>query len=90
MKNLYVGITPVVGLPRLWAELESRKRILVNEGKIIFPDRWLVPGDAQNFHDRLKNNPDAAKFGRVYVVTHQPYVLGSCLREQVWIIRKQS
>lgn len=54
----------------------------------IFPDRWLVPAQAQAFFHHLVQNPDASKFGRVYVVTHQPYVVGDCRKEQVRIVRK--
>lgn len=56
----------------------------------IFPDRWMVPGEAQQFGHALTKNPDAKKFGRVYVVTHQPYIVGDCRREQVRILRKES
>jgi hypothetical protein len=54
----------------------------------IFPDRWLVPGEAVCFGTGLRHNPDAAKFGRVYVVTHQPYIVADCLKEQVRIVRR--
>ena len=56
----------------------------------VFPDRWLVPAEAQRFVDDLNHNPDADKFGRVYIVTHQPYIVGDCLKEEVRIIRKQA
>jgi hypothetical protein len=56
----------------------------------IFPDRWMVPGEAMEFLSKLKRNPDAKKFKRVYVVTHQPYLVGDCRREQVRIVRKES
>lgn len=54
----------------------------------VFPDRWLVPGEAQGFVHSLCKNPDAAKFGRVYVITHQPYIVGDCMAENVRILRK--
>lgn len=54
----------------------------------IFPDRWLVPGEAVEFASALRKNPDAAKFGRVYIVTHQPYLVGDCLKEQCRIVYK--
>ncbi len=55
----------------------------------IFPDRWLVPAEAQLFFSQLCKNPDAKKFGRVYVVTHQPYLVGDCLKEQCRILYKK-
>lgn len=55
----------------------------------IFPDRWMVPGEATEFEARLRKNPDATKFGRVYVVTHQPYLVSGCLKEQCRIVRNK-
>lgn len=55
----------------------------------IFPDRWLVPAQAQAFFHHLLQNPDASKFDRVYVVTHQPYLVGDCRKEQVRVVRKK-
>lgn len=52
----------------------------------IFPDRWLVPAEAQAFGSKLFANPDAKKFERVYIVTHQPYIVGDCRREQCRIM----
>ena len=66
----------------------ARKPIGKGPHFFIFPDRWLVPGEAQNFSVDLALNPDAAKFGRVYVVTHQPYIVSGCRKEQVRILRK--
>lgn len=56
----------------------------------IFPDRWLQPGEAVEFVSALRANPDAKKFGRVYVVTNQPYLVGDCVKEQCLILRKAS
>lgn len=52
----------------------------------IFPDRWLNPAEAQMFGSLLCKNPDAKKFGRVYVVTNQPYIVSDCRKEQVLIL----
>lgn len=54
----------------------------------IFPDRWLQPAEAAGFLSALKENPDAKKFGKVYVVTNQPYLVSDCRREQVRILTK--
>jgi hypothetical protein len=53
----------------------------------VFPDRWLVPGEAMEFESALQENPDAKKFKRIYIVTHQPYLVSGCLREQCRIVR---
>ena len=53
----------------------------------IFPDRWMVPDEAAGFLSDLAKNPDAKKFKTIYVVTHQPYLVGDCLKEQVRIVR---
>lgn len=55
----------------------------------IFPDRWMVPAEAVEFGHRLACNPDAKSFGRVYVITHQPYIVQDCLKEQVRIMYKK-
>lgn len=54
----------------------------------VFPDRWLTPPEASAFTDHLNKNPDASKFGRVYVVTHQPYIVSGCRRQEVRILTK--
>lgn len=54
----------------------------------IFPDRWMVPGESVEFGHALSENPDAHRFKQVYVVTHAPYIVGDCLREQVVILTK--
>jgi hypothetical protein len=78
-----------LGMPKIEKVL-ARKPIGAGPHFFIFPDRWLTPPEAVQFGHALKHNPDAAKFGRVYVVTHQPYIVGDCHREQVLILRKES
>lgn len=68
----------------------ARKPIGKGPHFFIFPDRWMVPGEAVEFASALSENPDAKKFERVYVVTHAPYIVSDCLREQVLILRKEN
>jgi hypothetical protein len=55
----------------------------------IFPDRWMVPGESMEFVPHLWKNPDAKKFDRVYIVTHQPYIVGNCFNWQCRILTKK-
>ncbi len=55
----------------------------------IFPDRWLTPPESASFVHHIIHNPDVAKFGRVYFVVHQPYIVGDCLRENVRVITNE-
>lgn len=77
-----------LGMPKIEKVL-AKEPIGAGPHFFIFPDRWLTPAEAIGFGSALKNNPDAAKFGKVYVVTHQPYIVGDCHREQVLILRKE-
>lgn len=52
----------------------------------MFPDRWMVPIESARFVSALSKNPDAASFDRVYIVTHAPYIVGDCRREQVRLV----
>lgn len=80
-----------MGMPHL-------KNILLGTGKLpsgdlmfIFPDRWLNPGQAQKFNSLLCKHPSILadkKPRKVLVVTHQPYIVSDCVREQVRVIKE--
>lgn len=78
-----------MGMPKLDKVL---KREPLGEGPhfFIFPDRWLVPAESAAFTDHLNHNPDVKKFGRVYCVVHQPYIVSDCRKEEVRIVRKEN
>ena len=76
-----------VGMPLIQKVL-NREPIGKGPHFFIFPDRWMVPGEAQAFVSRLSENSDANTFVRVYIITHQPYIVGGCPRESVRIITK--
>lgn len=78
-----------MGMPKIEAVL-SNERIGAGPHFFIFPDRWMVPGESMEFVSKLASNPDAKKFGRVYIVTHAPYIVGDCAKEQVRIVRVES
>lgn len=77
------------GMPMLEKVL-NLEPIGSGEKFFIFPDRWLQPGEAVGFLSALIKNPDAKKFGKVYVVTNQPYLVSDCRREQVLILTNDS
>lgn len=52
----------------------------------IFPDRWMIPAESMEFLHRLHEHPEikaCKKRTRVVVLTNQPYIVGSCMKEQV-------
>lgn len=76
-----------MGMP-LIEKVLNRKPIGAGPHFFIFPDRWMVPAEGQQFTLALDQNPDAKKFDKVYVVTNEPYIVSGCLKEQVRIVRK--
>lgn len=64
----------------------DRKPIGAGPHYFVFPDRWLTPPESADFTLALSQNPDAAKFGRVYCVVHQPYIVSGCRKENVRIL----
>lgn len=75
------------GMPKI-AKVLKKEPIGAGPHYFIFPDRWLQPGEAVEFESLLAANPDAKKFGRIYIVTNQPYLVSSCMAEQCRILRK--
>lgn len=55
----------------------------------VFPDRWLGPIYARMFVYALHHHPSFKKDKarrKVLIVTHQPYIVSDCSREQVFIV----
>lgn len=56
---------------------------------IMFPDRWLTPIHSQQFCHQLNCHPDiladkeAGRRRTIMIVTHQPYIVGECMKEMV-------
>lgn len=75
-----------VGRDKIEKVLEC-KPIGAGPHHFVFPDRWLQPGESMRFPDLLYKNPDAKKFGRVYMLVNQPYIVGNCRREQTRFLK---
>lgn len=68
----------------------DRKPIGVGPHYFVFPDRWLTPPEAMSFRVHLEQNPDAYGFKIVGIVTHQPYLVGDCFKEQCCILTRSN
>jgi hypothetical protein len=55
----------------------------------VFPDRWLGPVYARMFVHAMHHHPSFKKDKvrrKVLIVTHQPYIVSDCAREQVFVV----